>query len=242
MVLHFRLTLEKSCQYSSEPYTRKESMAEANTRNSIIIGIAGGSGSGKTLIARRLIETINSSDICLIEQDAYYRDLSHLPLEERTRINFDHPDAIDKDLLISHLQNLLNGISIEQPVYDFVAHTRKAETRSIGRHTIFILEGILIFESKRLRDLMDIKVFVDTDSDIRLLRRLQRDSSRRGRSVESILRQYEKSVRPMHLQFVEPSKRYADIIVPEGGHNAVAIDLLKTKIEALLMSKGHTIA
>ncbi len=174
----------------------------------------------------------------IIEQDAYYKDLSHLPPEERARRNFDHPDAIDQDLLVQHIQDLLAGKSIEQPIYDFATHTRKPETRRIGEHNIIILEGILILDSPRLRDLMDIKVYVDTDSDIRLIRRLRRDVSERGRTVESVLDQYEKSVRPMHLQFVEPSKRYADIIIPEGGRNVVAIDLLKTKIQSLLQEFG----
>ncbi|MDQ7052972.1 MAG: uridine kinase [candidate division KSB1 bacterium] len=204
----------------------------------ILIGIAGGSGSGKTLVAQTLFRELGSDRVVIIEQDAYYKDLSHLPPEERARRNFDHPDAIDQDLLVQHIKELLAGKSIEQPIYDFASHTRKKETRRIGEHNIIILEGILILDSPRLRELMDIKVYVDTDSDIRLIRRLRRDVSERGRTVESVLDQYEKSVRPMHLQFVEPSKRYADIIIPEGGRNVVAIDLLKTKIQSLLQEFG----
>jgi len=200
----------------------------------ILIGIAGGSGSGKTLVAQTLFRELGSDQLIIIEQDASYKDLSHLPPEERARRNFDHPDAIDQDLLVRQIEDLLAGKSIQQPIYDFATHTRKKETRYIGEHRIIILEGILILDSPRLRDLMDIKVYVDTDPDIRLIRRIRRDVRKRGRTVESVLEQYEKSVRPMHLQFVEPSKRYADIIIPEGGRNAVAIDLLKTKIRALL--------
>ncbi len=200
----------------------------------ILIGIAGGSGSGKTLVAQTLYRELGSDKVIIIEQDAYYKDLSHLPPEERARRNFDHPDAIDQDLLVQQIKDLLEGKPIEQPIYDFTTHTRKKETRRIGEHLIIVLEGILILDSPRLRELMDIKVFVDTDPDIRLIRRIRRDVSERGRTVESVLEQYEKSVRPMHLQFVEPSKRYADIIIPEGGRNVVAIDLLKTKIESLL--------
>lgn len=203
----------------------------------VIIGIAGGSGSGKTLVARTLIERLGSDRVVVIEQDAYYKDLSHLPLEERARQNFDHPDAFDEDLLVQHLQDLIAGKSIDRPIYDFTQHTRKKETVRIGGHDIVILEGILILQNERLRRLMDIKVYVDTDPDVRLIRRLRRDLAERGRTLESILEQYEKSVRPMHLQFVEPSKRYADIIIPEGGKNYVAIDLLKTKIESILRDR-----
>ncbi|RMD98259.1 MAG: uridine kinase [Calditrichaeota bacterium] len=208
-------------------------------KKGILIGIAGGSGSGKTLVAQTIYRELGSDKVIIIEQDAYYKDLSHLSPEERAKQNFDHPSAIDHDLLVQHIEDLLAGKSIEQPIYDFTTHTRKKETRRIGKHLIIVLEGILILDSPRLRDLMDIKVFVDTDADIRLIRRLRRDVSERGRTVESVLDQYEKSVRPMHLQFVEPSKRYADIIIPEGGRNVVAIDLLKTKIEALLRERDR---
>ena len=200
----------------------------------ILIGIAGGSGSGKTLVAQTLYRELGSDKVIIIEQDAYYKDLSHLPPEERARRNFDHPDAIDQDLLVQQIKDLLEGKPIEQPIYDFTTHTRKKETRRIGEHLIIVLEGILILDSPRLRELMDIKVFVDTDPDIRLIRRIRRDVSERGRTLFSYCSRTDSTVRPMHLQFVEPSKRYADIIIPEGGRNVVAIDLLKTKIESLL--------
>jgi uridine kinase len=203
----------------------------------ILIGIAGGSGSGKTLVAQKIIEEIGSRDVILIEQDSYYKDLSHLPPAERAAQNFDHPDAIDGDLFIQQVKDIIQGKPVEQPIYDFTTHTRKEETKRIDQHHIIVLEGILILFSQRLRALMDIKIFVDTDSDIRLLRRIKRDVAERGRTIKSVLAQYENSVRPMHLQFVEPSKRYADIIIPEGGYNTVAIDLLKTKIEDLLRKR-----
>jgi len=203
----------------------------------ILIGIAGGTGSGKTLVAQNIYAELGSDRVIMICQDSYYKDLSHLSPKERSRQNFDHPDAIDSELLIEDAKALLRGETIRPPIYDFVTHTRKPSTEVIGPHAIIVLEGILIFESAALRDLMDIKIYVDTDPDIRLIRRLKRDILERGRSLESVLRQYEESVRPMHLQFVEPSKRYADIIIPEGGYNKVAIDLIKTKIEAILRER-----
>ncbi len=204
------------------------------SKKGILIGIAGGSGSGKTLVADTIYKDLGSDKVILLKQDSYYKDLSHLPLEKRHEKNFDHPDAIDSELLLSQVEKLLEGQTVEGPVYNFVTHTRSKETQSIGPHSIVVLDGILILNNPELRDLMHIKVYVDTDSDIRVIRRLRRDILERGRSMESIIDQYEQSVRPMHLQFVEPSKRYADIIVPEGGYNKVAIDLIKTKIEALL--------
>ena len=200
----------------------------------ILIGIAGGSGSGKTLVSRRICDELGSEKVIIIQQDSYYRDLSHLPPVERAQRNFDHPDSIDSELFIAQLDALLRGKTIAQPIYDFSTHARRTETRRLGPNRIIVVEGILILDNPHLREMMDIKVFVDTDADIRLIRRIRRDVSERCRSVESVLEQYEASVRPMHLQFVEPSKRYADIIIPEGGHNVVAIDLLKTKIRALL--------
>jgi len=203
----------------------------------ILIGIAGGTGSGKTLVSERVHRLLGSDQILVIEQDAYYHDLSHLPLEERGKHNFDHPDAFDRDLLVAHLTDLKNGKLVQQPQYDYSLHARQAETRTIHPQHIIILEGILILEDSRLRSLMDIKVYVDTDADIRLVRRIRRDVKERGRSVESVLDQYVRFVQPMHLQFVEPSKRYADIIIPEGGENLVAIDLLVTKIKSLLAER-----
>lgn len=203
----------------------------------ILIGIAGGTGSGKTLVAQNIYTELGSDRVVILCQDSYYKDLGHLPQEERNAQNFDHPDAIDSELLIEQVKTLLQGKSIQQPVYDFVTHTRTNETKTIGPHTIIVLEGILILDNPELRNLMDMKIYVDTDPDIRFIRRLRRDILERGRSLESVIQQYEESVRPMHLQFVEPSKRFADIIVPEGGYNKVAIDLIKTKIEASLRER-----
>jgi uridine kinase len=203
----------------------------------ILIGLAGGSGSGKTMVTRRLIEQLGSDRVIVVEQDSYYRDLSHLPFAERAAQNFDHPDAMDSELLIRHVQELLHGRAVDIPLYDFTQHLRLRETRSTGPHDVIVLEGILILDNPELRKLMDIKVYVDTDADLRFIRRLKRDTQERGRSMTSVVEQYERTVRPMHLQFVEPSKRYADIIIPEGGYNTVAIDLLRTKIVALLRER-----
>lgn len=205
----------------------------------ILIGIAGGSGSGKTMVSRRLYNELGSDKVTIIQQDSYYKNLTHLSLEERSRQNFDHPDAVDDQLLYRHINELLDGNYIDQPIYDFTLHTRKNETKRVGNHIIIILEGILILHNPRLRKLMDIKVYVDTDDDIRFIRRLKRDIKERGRSLDSVIQQYEQMVRPMHLQFVEPSKRYADIIIPQGGRNDVAVDILKTKIQALLRERGY---
>jgi len=199
-----------------------------------LIGICGGSGSGKTLVAQQIEETLGAERVLVMQQDSYYRDLSHLPFEERVKQNFDHPDAFDNKLLEKHLRELLSGQNVTQPLYDYAHHTRAAEYRTIESRQVIILEGILIFESVRLRNLMDIKVYVDADSDIRLARRLRRDILERHRTVESVLEQYEQFVRPMHLEFVEPYKRYADVIIPQGGMNKVAIDLLITKVRSLL--------
>ncbi len=208
-------------------------------KSHILIGIAGGSGSGKTLVAKRIVEELGSDKVIIIQQDSYYNDLGYLTLEERKKQNFDHPDAFDHQYLIAQLKDLLVGKSIDQPIYDYAIHSRKKETRRIGEHVIIVLEGILILLDPGLRRLMDIKVYVDTDADVRLIRRIRRDVTERDRSLESILDQYENSVRPMQLQFVEPTKRYADIILPEGGFNLVAVDLLKTKIQALLAERGY---
>lgn len=204
------------------------------TKSVILIGIAGGTGSGKTLVARRVLEDLPADQFAMVQQDSYYRNLSHLDFEQRSAQNFDHPEAIDIDLLLSHIQELLQGKSIQRPVYDFSRHLRLAETHTIGPHPLIVLEGILVLAYKQLRELMDIKLFVDTDADIRLIRRLKRDIRDRGRSLESVLDQYKKSVQPMHLEFVEPSKRFADLIIPEGGKNRVAVDLIKTRIRSLL--------
>lgn len=204
----------------------------------ILIGIAGGSGSGKTLVARTIVRELGSEKVVIVDQDSYYKNLEEIPFRDREARNFDHPDAFDNNLLAAHLRDLLEGKAIDQPMYDYTHHCRLPETRRISDHLIVVLEGILIFHDPELRALMDIKLFVDADADVRLVRRLKRDLIERGRAVDSILRQYEDSVRPMHLQFVEPTKRFADVIIPGGGHNKVAIDLVKTKIRELLRERG----
>ena len=200
----------------------------------LIIGIAGGSGSGKSTVARKVAEALNAASAAFIDMDAYYKNFAHLPIEERRRINWDHPDAFDLDLLVDHLGRLAAGERIEKPVYDFVAHLRAAETQVVHPAEVVVVDGILLFVDERVRDLCDVKVFVDADADIRLIRRIRRDMRARGRPLEEILDQYLTTVHPMHLQFVEPSKRYADVIVPRGGHNAVAIEMIVAKIQRRL--------
>lgn len=200
----------------------------------ILIGITGGTGSGKSSIADAIYSSFSNECIAMIQQDMYYKDQSDLSMEERIKTNYDHPKAFDNDLLIKHLNDLINGISIDKPIYDFSAHNRAKETVRVEPRSIIIVEGILVLEDIRLRELLDIKVYVDTDADIRILRRLVRDINERGRTVDSVVNQYLEVVRPMHLQFTEPTKRYADIIVPEGGQNKVAIDILVSKIKDIL--------
>ncbi|HBY56380.1 MAG TPA: uridine kinase [Candidatus Atribacteria bacterium] len=198
----------------------------------LIIGIAGGTGSGKTTVANRIYESLKGVNVVVIQQDAYYKDLSHLPLEERKKINFDHPSAFDNDLLIEHLKKLIRGEEIEKPIYSFTDYTRKKETEKVFPQDIIILEGILVLEEERIRDLLDIKIYVDADEDERFIRRLVRDTKERGRTMESVIEQYLNVVKPMFLQFVEPSKRYADIVIPQGGLNDVAIDIIVSKIKS----------
>jgi uridine kinase len=198
-----------------------------------VIGVAGGSGSGKTTVVRRIIESLGDDQVSLLEHDKYYRDRGELRLEERAALNYDHPDSLDTDLLVRHVRDLREGRAVEVPVYDFARFARETGTTIVPPRRAIIVEGILIFTDPELRRLMDVKVFVDADDDTRFIRRLQRDISERGRTVASVIDQYLGSVKPMHLEFVEPSKRYADIIIPLGGHNAVAIDMLLTLIRSL---------
>lgn len=199
----------------------------------VIIGVAGGSGSGKTTVCNKIYDYFSGKSIVMIEHDSYYRDQSDLSFEERLKTNYDHPFAFDTDLMVEHLEKLQNNESIEIPVYDYSKHTRSDETIHVESQDVIIVEGILILEDPRLRDLMDIKIYVDTAADLRIIRRIERDINERGRSLESVIDQYLSVVREMHEQFVEPSKKYADIIIPEGGHNKVAIDLVITKIRMI---------
>ena len=192
----------------------------------MIIGICGGTGSGKTTIARSIVEAVGRENVVLVEQDSYYRNLSDMPLDERHQANFDHPDSIDSDMLVNHLIRLKQGLSIEMPLYDFVTHTRSDEIEIIDPKPVVIVEGILIFAESRVLDLLDCRVFVDTPDDVRLMRRLRRDLTERGRTFERTLEQYELTIRPMHFEFVEPSKRHADIIIPEGSQTGMTVDLL----------------
>ena len=200
----------------------------------LTIGIAGGSGSGKSTVARNVAASLGTASVAFIDMDAYYNNYSHLPAEERRRMNWDHPEAFDWELLVTQLSTLAAGEAIEKPIYDFVTHTRRAETAAVQPAEVIVIEGILLFADARVRDLCDVKVFVDAESDIRLIRRIRRDITKRGRPLEEILEQYVTTVQPMHLQFVEPSKRYADVIVPRGGHNQIAIEMIVAKIQRRL--------
>lgn len=200
----------------------------------IVIGVTGGSGSGKTSVSRAIFNQFPDHSIMMLEHDSYYKDQSHLSFEERLQTNYDHPFAFDTDLLIKHLKQLLDYQAVEKPIYDYVAHTRSSETIIQEPKEVIILEGILILEDPRLRELMDIKLYVDTDDDIRIIRRIKRDMDERGRTLDSVIEQYLSVVKPMYHQFIEPMKRYADIVVPEGGENHVAIDLITTKVSSIL--------
>jgi uridine kinase len=200
----------------------------------IILGVAGGSGSGKTTVVEELLRSLQPAPVSVIHHDSYYKDLVHLPFKERSEVNFDHPDALETSLLVEHLTQLRAGEAVEVPVYDFSTHTRTQEVRHVEPTAVIIVDGILVLADPRLRDLLDIKVFVDTDADIRFIRRLRRDIRDRGRSLESVVDQYQSTVRPMHLAFVEGSRAFADIIIPEGGRNQVAIDLLVSRLRMVV--------
>lgn len=203
----------------------------------ILIGITGGTGSGKSTIAREIYKKFGEQCIAMIEQDSYYKDQSSLSFDERVKTNYDHPDAFDTALLVEHLKKLLSGQAVEKPIYDFEVHNRKKDSTLVESRDIIILEGILILQELEIRNLLDVKIYVDTDADVRIIRRLVRDINERGRTVDSVINQYLNVVRPMHMQFTEPTKRYADIIIPEGGHNKVAIDILVANIKQILQKE-----
>ncbi|MBN2257300.1 MAG: uridine kinase [Anaerolineaceae bacterium] len=207
--------------------------------NTVVIGIAGGSGSGKTTVANAILKAVGREKIAYLPHDAYYKDLSDLPPMQRKQVNFDHPDSLDNDLLIDHIHALKDHQPIELPVYDFTTDSRTDQTILIKPHRVIIVEGILIFADQRLREQFDVRLFVDTDADIRFIRRIQRDITERGRTTENVINQYLQTVRPMHLEFVEPSKRYADVIIPEGGLNMVAMDMVIARIESLLRNDAN---
>ena len=210
----------------------------ANRENKpVIIGVTGGSGSGKTTVSRAIFEQLHGHSLLMLQEDSYYNDQSDMPFEERIKTNYDHPNAFDTELLVKQLKDLLDWKTIEKPIYDYAEHTRSSEVEKVEPKEVIILEGILVLNDPALRDLMDIKIFVDTDDDIRIIRRIQRDIEERGRSLQSVIDQYKSTVKPMYHQFIEPTKRYADIIVPEGGENQVAIDLLVTKVRDILRKR-----
>lgn len=204
------------------------------TEKTIIIGVTGGSASGKTSIAEEIFNSFPNENVAMIQQDSYYKDQANLTMDERISVNYDHPLSFDTDLMVAHLHELLEGRPIQVPIYDYTAYTRSEKTHHQEARRVIIVEGVLILADKKLRDLMSIKIFVDTDDDVRLIRRIKRDMEDRGRSLDSIIQQYLKTVKPMHHQFVEPTKRYANMVIPNGIENTVGVDLLKTKIESLL--------
>ena len=205
-----------------------------NHPDPLVIGIAGGSGSGKTTVAQQILQRVGPDRIAFLQHDSYYKDLSGLPPAQRAEVNFDHPNSLETELLIKHIAALREGKPVEVPIYDFSIHTRTAKTFTVQPRRVILVEGILIFTEAALRDMFDVKIFVDTDSDLRFIRRLERDITERARTTESVIKQYQLTVRPMHMEFVEPSKRYADIIIPEGGHNTAALDMVVARVEALL--------
>ncbi len=208
----------------------------------IIIGVAGGTASGKTTVSQKILELIEPNQLAYLEHDAYYRDLSHLPLTKRKAFNFDHPDSLENELLIAHLETLLQGQPVQVPVYDFAQYVRTGQVRLVQSRPVIMVEGILIFVDKKLREMMDIKIYVDASADLRFIRRLKRDTAERGRSVNLVIEQYLATVRPMHLEFVEPSKRYADVIIPRGGQNIKAIEMVVAQIQRMLVQLGGSLS
>ena len=206
----------------------------AARRAALVIGIAGGSGSGKTTVAQEILQRVGPDRIAFLQHDSYYKDLSGLPPTQRAEVNFDHPNSLETDLLIENIACLRDGEAVQVPIYDFSTHSRTGRTFTVQPRRVILVEGILIFTEAALREMFDVKIFVDTDSDIRFIRRLERDLRERGRTTESVIKQYQSTVRPMHLEFVEPSKRYADVIIPEGGHNTAALDMVVARVDALL--------
>lgn len=206
-----------------------------NTKKPIIIGVAGGTASGKTTVSQNILEAVGADKLAFLEHDAYYRDLSHLPFTARTALNFDHPDSLENELLIQHLQALLAGRAVDVPTYDFANYVRHKNLKRVEPQRVILVEGILIFVDKNLREMMDVKIYVDTADDLRFIRRLRRDVSERGRTVERVIEQYLETVRPMHMEFVEPSKQYADVIIPRGGHNLRAIEMVVAQIQRMLL-------
>jgi len=200
----------------------------------LVIGITGGTGSGKSTVAKKILDVVGKKNVAVLEQDCYYKDQSSLVMEDRIKTNYDHPLAFDTDLLVSHLEQLQSGKSVEKPQYDFTVHNRRTETVTVECRKVIMVEGILVLESKELRDLMDIKIFVDTDADVRIIRRIVRDMRERGRTLDAVIKQYLELVKPAHENFIEPTKKFADIIIPEGGHNEVAIDIVVTKLKSIL--------
>lgn len=210
-----------------------------STPRPIVFGVAGGTASGKTTVARNILDAVGASQVAYVPHDAYYRDMSYLPLSERAQLNYDHPESLETELLIKHIKQLLENQSVQIPVYDFTKHWRTEQTQLVEPCPIILIDGILIFTNEYLRELMDIKIYVDTDADIRFIRRMERDLLERGRSLESIVKQYTETVRVMHLEFIEPSKRYADVIIPHGGLNRVAMDMVVARLLAMLKVEGE---
>jgi uridine kinase len=215
-------------------------LIDMGERKPIVFGVGGGTASGKTTVARAILEAVGAAQVAYLPHDAYYRDASHLPFAERARLNYDHPNSLETKLLIGHIKQLLVGEPVRVPVYDFTTHRRTEETVLVEPSPIILVDGILIFTKRKLRDLMDIKVYVDTDADVRFIRRLERDIHERGRTLESVIRQYLETVRPMHLKFVEPSRRHADVIIPNGGLNRVAMEMVVSRLHDLLPSPGKS--